>query len=284
METRLKGSEAEVVIGPDQPTVIIGERINPSGRAALGEALRRQDMSLVREEAVAQYQAGADVIDVNVAAEGVDEKEVLPLAVQAVAEVVPVPICIDTTDPVALAAALDVCPGKPLINSVNGEERSLSEILPLAKERGAAVVGLAMGEEGVPTDVEERVEIARQVLRQIVSAGIPREDVILDPLALAVGADTSAPMTTLETIRLLAQIEGVNLTLGASNISFGLPDRNAVNDIFVALAISAGVTCPIMDPSRGRRAVLIADLMLGRDDFAKRYLGFVRQMRSRSAR
>jgi len=187
-----------------------------------------------------------------------------------------------STVPEALAAALDVCPGKPLINSINGEERSLSEILPLAKERGAGVVGLAMGEEGVPTDVEDRVEIARQVIRESISGGIPREDGILDPLALAVGADTSEPMATLKATRLLAQIEGANLTLGASNISFGLPDRSAVNDIFVALASFAGVTCPIIDPSKGRRALLIADLMLGRDDFAERYLGFVRQARLRS--
>ena len=283
METRLKGSEAEVVIGPDQPTVIIGERINPSGRAALAEALRRQDMSLVRDEAMAQYEAGADVIDVNVAAEGVDERTVLPLAVQVVGEAVPAPICIDTTDPEALAAALEVCPGKPLVNSVNGEERSLRSILPLAKERGAAVIGLAMGEEGVPTDLAARIDMARQVLRESISAGIPREDVILDPLALAVAADTSAPMTTFEAIRSLARIEDVNLTLGSSNISFGLPDRDAVNDIFVALAIFAGVTCPIMDPSKGRRAVLIADLLMGRDEFAGRYLGFVRQMRRRDA-
>ena len=280
METRLKGAEAEVVIGPDRPTVIIGERINPSGRAALGEALRRQDMSLVREEAIAQYQAGAEVIDVNVAAEGVDESKALPLAVQAVAEVVPVPICIDTTDPEALAAALEVCPGKPLINSVNGEERSLRDILPLAKERGAAVIGLAMGEEGVPTDVEERVEIARQVLRQTISAGIPREEVILDPLALAVGADTGAPMTTLEAIKLLAQIEGVNLTLGASNISFGLPNRSLVNMAFLSLAIEAGVTCPTVDAAKARATILATDLILGRDRFSQRFIKDYRQRQS----
>jgi len=284
METRLKGSETEIVIGPDRPTVIIGERINPSGRRRLREALERQDMSVVREEALAQVRAGADIIDVNVSAPGVDERKLLPLAVRAVAEVVPVPICIDTADPEALAAALEVCPGKPLVNSVNGEERSLREILPLARERGAAVIGLAMGEAGVPTGVEERVEMARFVLRQCISAGIPREDVILDPLALAVAADPGAALATLTTIHRLAQIEEVNMTLGASNISFGMPEREAMNGIFVALAIAAGVTCPILDPVEGRRAVLIADLILGRDDFAKRYLGFVRQMKSGGAR
>jgi 5-methyltetrahydrofolate--homocysteine methyltransferase len=284
METRLKGSETEIVIGPDRPTVIIGERINPSGRRRLREALERQDMSVVREEALAQVRAGADIIDVNVSAPGLDERKLLPLAVQAVAEVVPVPICIDTADPEALAVALEACPGKPLVNSVNGEERSLREILPLARQRGAAVIGLAMGEQGVLTGVEERVEMARLVLRACISAGIPREDVILDPLALAVAADPGAALATLTTIHRLAQIEEVNMTLGASNISFGMPEREAMNEIFVALAIAAGVTCPILDPVEGRRAVLIADLILGRDDFAKRYLAFVRQMMSGSAR
>lgn len=284
METRLKGSETEIVIGPDRPTVIIGERINPSGRRRLGEALQRQDMSVVREEALAQVRAGADVIDVNVSATGLDERKLLPLAVQAVAEVVPVPICIDTADPEALAAALEACPGKPLVNSVNGEERSLREILPLVRERGAAVIGLAMGEQGVRTGVEERVEMARLVLRASISAGIPREDVILDPLALSIAAEPGAGLATLRAISRVAEMEQVNMTLGASNISFGLPDREAMNGIFVALAIAAGVTCPIMDPFEGRRAVLIADLILGRDDFAKRYLAFVRQMKSGGAR
>jgi 5-methyltetrahydrofolate--homocysteine methyltransferase len=283
MDTVLKGSEAEVIIGPDRPTVIIGERINPSGRKRLEEALRREDLSLVREEAIAQVEAGADVIDVNVGAPGVDEKKLLPMAVQEVAAAVPVPICIDTSDPEALAAALEVCPGKPVVNSVNGEERSLRETLPLVRERGAAVIGLAIGEQGVPTELEERVELARLVLRECLSARIPREDIILDPLALAVAADHTAGLTVLRTIARLARIEQINMTLGASNISFGMPDRGAMNQVFVALAIHAGVTCPIMDPIEGRRAVLIADLILGRDEFAKRYLSFVRKAKSGKA-
>jgi 5-methyltetrahydrofolate--homocysteine methyltransferase len=283
MDTVLKGSEAEVIIGPDRPTVIIGERINPSGRKRLEQALQHEDLSLVREEAIAQVEAGADVIDVNVGAPGVDEKKLLPMAVQEVAAAVPVPICIDTSDPEALAAALEVCPGKPLVNSVNGEERSLREILPLARERGAAVIGLAIGEQGVPTELEERVELARLVLRECLAARIPREDIILDPLALAVASDGNAGLTVLRTIARLAQIEQINMTLGGSNISFGMPDRAAMNQVFVAMAINAGVTCPIMDPIEGRRAVLIADLILGRDEFAKRYLSFVRQTKSGKA-
>jgi 5-methyltetrahydrofolate--homocysteine methyltransferase len=279
METILRGSETEIVIGPDRPTVIIGERINPSGRRRLREALEREDMSVVKEEAVAQVEAGADVIDVNVSAPGIDESILLPMAVQAVAEVVAVPICIDTNDPKALAAALEVCPGKPLVNSVTGEEQSLREILPLARERGAAVIALAMGEQGVPTGVEERVEMARSVLRASVSGRIPREDVIVDPLALAVAADPAAGLATLKVISMVAELEQVNMTLGASNISFGLPDREAMNAVFAAMAIAAGVTCPIMDPLDGKRAVLIADLILGRDDFAKRYLNHVRRMK-----
>jgi 5-methyltetrahydrofolate--homocysteine methyltransferase len=283
MDTILKGSEAEVVIGPDRPTVIIGERINPSGRKRLEEALQREDLSLVREEAIAQVRAGADVIDVNVGAPGVDEKKLLPMAVQEVAAAVPVPVCIDTSDPEALAAALEVCPGKPLVNSVNAEEQSLRDILPLVRERGAAVIGLAIGEQGVPTELEERVELARLVLRECLAARIPREDIILDPLALAVAADHTAALTALKTTARLAQIERINMTLGASNISFGMPDRVAMSQIFVAMAIHAGVTCPIIDPIKGKRAVLIADLILGRDEFAKRYLSFVRQTKGGKA-
>jgi len=277
METRLKGSGAEIIISPDRPTVIIGDRIKPSGNSQLAESLRREDIALVRKEAIAQVQEGADVIQVSVGGAGIDEKKVLPLAVQAVAEAVPVPICIDTTDPEALAAALEVCPGKPLVNSITGEERSLTEFLPLAKQRGAAVIRLARDEEGIPMSVEDRVELARHVLRQSISAGIPREDVILDPLALAVSADPSAAVTVLETIARLEQIEKVNMTLRVSNISSDLPEPDAVDEVFIGLALAAGVTCLIIDPLKRRRAVLITDVLLGRDDLAERYINFARQ-------
>jgi 5-methyltetrahydrofolate--homocysteine methyltransferase len=271
METRLKGSGAEIIISPDRPTVIIGDRIKPSGNSQLAESLRREAMALVRKEAIAQVQEGADVIEVSVGGAGVDEKKVLPLAVQAVAGAMAMPICIDTTDPEALAAALEVCPGKPLVNSITGEERSLKELLPLVKQRGAAVIGLARDEEGIPEGIENRVEMARHVLRQSISAGIPREDVILAPLPLALGDDSSAGMTVLETIARLERIEKVNMTLRVSDVSSGFLQPDVVDELLIGLAVAAGATCLLIDPSKGRQAVLIADVLLGRDVQARRY-------------
>jgi 5-methyltetrahydrofolate--homocysteine methyltransferase len=277
VETRLTGVEKEVVIAPDRPTVLIGERINPSGRKRLAEALKAGDLGLVEQEARAQAEEGADVIDVNVGVVGLDEEAILPRAVQLAVEATGLPISIDTANAPALAAALRVCLGKPLVNSVNGEENSLQEVLPLVKEHGAAVIGLVMDEEGVAKTPERRLEIAEKIVGRAAKQGIPQEDVIIDPLALSVGADQQAALITLETIRLIARELGVNMTLGGSNASFGLPVREAVSDIFLALAIAAGVTCPIVNPSMARRAILIADLLLGRDEFAMRYIAYCRQ-------
>ena len=271
METKLTGTGQVVVIGSHRPIVIIGERINPTGKRRLAEALAAEDMSLLQEIARAQVAAGAEVIDVNVGGPDLDEVRLLPLAVQAVAEAVEVPICIDSSRPAALAAALRVCPGRPLVNSVTGEEASLAAVLPLVKESGAAVIGMTM-EHGVPPEPDQRLAIARQIVARAEEYGIPREDVIIDPMALSVGADQQAALVTLESIRLIRQELGVNITLGASNVSFGLPDRQAINQVFLAMALTAGVTCPIADPAVAHRTILIADLLLGRDAYAARYL------------
>jgi len=260
-----------VVIGSHRPTVIIGERINPTGKRRLAEALAAEDMSLLQEIARAQVAAGAEVIDVNVGGPDLDEVRLLPLAVQAVAEAVEVPICIDSSRPAALAAALRVCPGRPLVNSVTGEETSLAAVLPLVKEAGAAVIGMTM-EYGVPPEPDRRLAVARQIVARAEEYGIPREDVIIDPMALSVGADQQAALVTLESIRLIRQELGVNITLGASNVSFGLPDRQAINQVFLTMALTAGVTCPIADPAVAHRTILITDLLLGRDAYAARYL------------
>lgn len=277
METKLAGLEREVIIAPDRPTVLIGERINPAGRKRLIQTLARGDLALLEREARAQAAEGADVIDVHVGAPGIDESAILPLAVQLAAEATGLPISIDTVDADVLEAALKVCPGRPLVNSVNGEERALQRVLPLVKEHGAAVIGLAMDEEGIPKEPEQRLRVADKILARAVKGGIPQEDVIIDPLALSVGADQQAALVTLQSIRLIARELGVNMTLGASGVSFGLPQREAVNDIFIALAIAAGVTCPIANPRSARRAILITDLLLGRDEFALRYIAYCRQ-------
>jgi len=277
MESRVSSATKEVVISDSRPTVLIGERLNPTGKAKLAAALQAGDMQVVQAEALAQVQAGADVLDVNVGVPGVDEVSLLPRAVQAVMEVVDVPLCLDSHNVKALEAALKVYRGKPLVNSVNGEERSMSDLLPLIKERGAVVVGLTMDEKGIPGDAEGRADIARRIVRRAEALGIPREDVVIDCLAMAIGVDSRAGMVTLETIRRVKAELGVNMTFGGSNISFGMPDRQLLNGAFLAVAIAAGITCPIVNVSQIRSAILAIDLALGRDRHAARYIKAYRQ-------
>jgi 5-methyltetrahydrofolate--homocysteine methyltransferase len=277
METRLVGKAKEVIISPERPTVIIGERINPTGKKKLSASILAGDMSLVRQYAREQVAAGADVIDVNVGAAGADEVKLLPEAVQAVAEEVEVPISIDSAKPKALEAALKLAPGRPLINSVSGEEASLKEILPLAKEYSVPVVALCMDDSGIPADAEGRLAVAGKILERATALGIGLEDILLDCLALTCSSDPRAPSVTLAAMRLARQRLGVNLTLGASNVSFGLPDRDLLNGVFLGLAIEAGLNAPIVDPAKARPYILAADLLLGKDDWAMRSISAYRQ-------
>jgi len=276
MRTELAGREKKVIVDRASPVVIIGERINPTGKKRLAEALQAGDMDYVRELARAQVANGADLLDVNVGAAGVEEEEVLPIAVQAVAEIVDVPIVIDSTHETALPKALEVCPGRPLINSVNGEEASLKRILPLVKEYDTAVIGLTMDDDGIPDDAEGRLTIAETILKRAARLGIAEKDVIIDCLTLTVGADSLAAITTLRTVQLVAEELGVNVCLGASNVSFGLPQRDKVNNLFLAMATLAGMNVAIVNPAHAREALLIADLIMGRDEYATRYLDYFR--------
>jgi 5-methyltetrahydrofolate--homocysteine methyltransferase len=277
METIVTSTGKKVIIGDDQPTVLIGERINPAGKKKLAESLKAGDLEIVRREALAQVQAGADILDVNVGTFGVDEVTLLPRAVQAVIDTVDVPLCIDSNNPAALEAAIKIYKGKPLINSVTGEERSLTRVLPLVKEYKAAVVGLVQDDEGIPKDAKRRVSIAHKIVKRAEAVGITRENIVIDCLAFAVGADTSSGLAVMEAIRTIKAELGVNMTLGASNISFGLPDRELLNNAFVAMAIATGVTCLITDAAKVRPTVVAADLVLGRDKHARRYVGAYRQ-------
>jgi len=277
METRLSSATKEVLVSDEGPTILIGERINPSGKQKLAEALKAGNLELVRKEALAQVQAGADILDINVGAAGVDEVTLLPQAVAAVQEVVDVPLCFDSANPKALEAAVKLYKGKPLVNSVTGEEHSLKAILPLVKEYGTAVIGLTIDDEGIPNDSARRLAIAHKIVEQAAAFGIAREDIIIDCLSLAVGADGRAGQVTIEAIGRVKSELGVNLTLGASNISFGLPDRNLINSTFLAIAIAAGVDCPVVDVVKMRPIILAADLVMGRDSYAMRYIGSYRQ-------
>jgi 5-methyltetrahydrofolate--homocysteine methyltransferase len=279
METRVTSSAKEVIIGDNRPTVLIGERINPSGNKRLAEALRRDNLEVVRNEALAQVQAGADIIDINVGTFGVDEVILLPRVVRAVMDAVQVPLCIDSANPAALEAALKVYKGKPLINSVTGEEHSLGKVLPLVKEYKAAVIGLVQDDEGVPKSKERRVSIAHKLAARAESVGISREDIVIDCLACAVGADTNSGPEVIKAISQVKAELGVNQTLGASNVSFGLPDRDSLNSAFIALVIGAGVTCLITDVAKSLSVIRAVDLLFGRDKLARRYIEVYRQRR-----
>jgi 5-methyltetrahydrofolate--homocysteine methyltransferase len=280
MQTLLKSKTNKVSITTDGPITIIGESINPTRRKKLTAALLSGEMDYIFELAKSQIDTGADILDINVGAPGVDEVSVLPKVALAVAEQFDIPVCLDSSNRLALAAALKVMPGKPLVNSVNGEEANLSGLLPIIKEYGAAVIGLTMDENGIPADAETRKKIAGKILERAAKLGISPEDVVIDPLVLTVGADQNAGKVTLQTIGMVCSEFGVNINLGASNVSFGLPDRQTVNQAFLALGAGAGASCVITNPEKLTPIIRASDLLLGRDPFAGR---FIKDFRKRQA-
>jgi 5-methyltetrahydrofolate--homocysteine methyltransferase len=272
MKTILKGKTKEVIINTEGPVVIIGESINPTRRKKLVTTLQEYNFEYVLELAESQLKAGADVLDVNVGFPGVDDVKLLPEVVKAIQNKFDIPLCLDSPNPRAIEAALKVAAGKCLINSVNGKESSLLAILPVAKEYGSAVIGLCMDDDGITNDPEKRLEIAKKIIDRAVRVGIKPEDIVVDPLAMAVSAEPNACLVTLETISLVHRKLGHNITMGASNISFGLPDRDSLNAAFMAVSINAGLTCPIANPEKITSLVRAIDLILGRDDFAIRFV------------
>ena len=281
VETIIKSASKEVVIGRTHPLVIIGERINPTGRKKLARALEDGKFEMVQSEALKQVEEGAQILDVNVGVSGIDEPRVLREAVQAISEVTDVPLCIDSALPEALEAGLNAYKGKALVNSVNGEKHKLDQILPLVKANGAAVIGLTMDDDGIPKEAEKRLEIARLIVERAQKEGIPREDIIIDPLAMAVSADDQAAIETIKALRLIRDELGVNQTLGLSNISFGLPGRASINAIFLAMAAMSGMTCPIADPTVWdlRLSALISDMLAGNDEYCSNYIStYVRKI------
>ncbi len=276
MHTILKSNSREVVIGIDKPFVMIGEKINPTGIKKLGQALVEKNMDYVKHLAKRQVDWGADVLDVNVGHPQIDEAEIIPMVVEAVKSVADVPLCIDSNEPKILEAGLNAAPGKPLVNSVNGEEKQLASVLPIVKARGAAVIGLTIADEGIPPTAELRLAAAGKIIERAAKIGISIEDVIIDPLVMTVGHDFKAATVTLKTIELVIKEFGVNVNLGASNVSFGLPDRHSVNTAFLSLAIQAGATCSITDPIKLGSAIRATDLLLGKDANSMRYLKYFR--------
>jgi 5-methyltetrahydrofolate--homocysteine methyltransferase len=283
MHTTLQSRSKTVVIGHDQPFCVIGERINPTGRKRFAEELRGGDLSTVAADAVAQVQAGADMLDVNAGIPLVDESELLASMLTEVAGATDAPICIDSSVIEALEAGLAVYEGKALVNSVTGEDERLEEILPLVARHGAAVIGLANDETGIPETPQQRLDIARKVVSVAGDHGIPPEDVVIDPLAMTVGAATDAVTITLETISLIREELGVNMCLGASNVSFGLPRRHALNAAFLPMAMAAGLTSAIMSCAEEVvSAVRAADLLLGHDEWGARWIAEHRQRQAQA--
>jgi 5-methyltetrahydrofolate--homocysteine methyltransferase len=279
LDTVLSSRSREVVISGERPFVIIGERINPTGRKVLAAEMKEGVMDRVRSDAVAQTEAGAHMLDVNAGIPAVDEPALLVAAIKAVMEVSEAPICIDSSIIEALEAGLSAYNGKALVNSVTAEEERMERILPLVKKHGAAIIGMANDETGISMVPTERLELARRIVERAMDHGIPKEDVIIDPIAMTVAADPTCGLVTLETMRLIRDELGNNMTCGASNVSFGLPDRPAVNAAFLPLAMHAGLTCAITNPLEGqvRRAILAGDLLLGHDEYAMRWIARYRQ-------
>jgi 5-methyltetrahydrofolate--homocysteine methyltransferase len=279
METVLSSHSRRVVVGPDHPFVMIGERINPTGRKALTEQMLAMKMDMVRSDAIKQVEAGAQMLDVNagVPGDGI-EPDILRAAVRAVQEVVDVPLSIDSSVVPALEAGLSVYEGKPLVNSVTGEDERLEAVLPLVKKYNAAVIGIANDETGISNDPIVRLQVAQKILARAEHHGIAPENVLIDPLVLTISADDHAAHITLETIQLIKDKLGVNMTCGASNISFGLPWRESLNTVFLSMAIAAGLPSAITNPLKPeiRRTVLAADLLMGHDPYSANFIAAYR--------
>ena len=272
--TVVSSARREVVIGFDQPFVIIGERINPTGRKLLAEEMRRGDFSRVERDAVAQVEAGARMLDVNAGIPLSDEPAILARTIQLVQSLVDVPLSIDSSIVEALEAGLAVYRGKPLVNSVTGEEERMERVLPLVKRYGAAVVAISNDDTGISEDPDIRFTVARRIVERAADHGIPREDIVVDPLVMPIGAMRTAGRQVFSIVRRLRQELGVNTTCGASNVSFGLPHRDGINAAFLPMAIAAGLTSAITNPltAEVRAAVMAADVLMGNDPDASRWI------------
>jgi 5-methyltetrahydrofolate--homocysteine methyltransferase len=289
VETIVTSPTKTVVIGPGRPFVIIGERINPTGRKKLAAEMLAGDFSRVRSDAIAQVEAGAHILDINaglgVANPHEVEPEILVRAIETVKEVVDVPLCIDSSVVPALEAGLKVAWGKPIVNSVTGEEERLEKVLPLVAERGAVVIGISNDESGISYDPKERFRIARKIVERAEAYGIPRSDVLIDPLAMPAGAVPGAGKVLFELVRMISEELGCNTVCGASNISFGLPNRPAINAHFLSMAIAAGMPCAITNPLEVEimTAIRAADLLMGVDENCMAWLTMQRRLAQQQA-
>ena len=280
MHTVLSSPGQTVTIGHDQPFCIIGERINPTGRKKFQLQLREGDLSAIEKDVADQIAGGANVLDVNMGVPLTDEPALLSKAITLIQSITDMPICIDSSIIEALQAGLETYQGKALVNSVTGEDERMDLVLPLIKKHGAAIIALPNDETGIPATAAERMVITEKIVRAVEKHGIPLEDLVIDPLAMTVGADPEAVKITLETIYLIREKWGLNMTLGASNISFGLPYRHALNAAFLPAAMSHGLTSAVMDSRTPLivESVRAADLLLGLDPWGSNWITRFRAM------
>jgi 5-methyltetrahydrofolate--homocysteine methyltransferase len=274
-ETRLRSATKEVVIGHDRPFCVIGERINPTGRRIFQEQLRDDDLSAIERDVKAQVEGGAHVLDINMGVPLTDEADLLAKAIKLVQSLTDLPICIDSSVVEALEAGLSVYEGRALVNSVTAEDDRLELILPLVKRYDAAIIALPNDHDEIPMEVDKRVELTHKIVRVATQEyGIAAEDIVIDPLAMPIGADTAVGLTAFETMRRIRDEIGVNMSCGASNVSFGVPSRHALNATFLPMAMTAGLTSAIMDARTPQivEAVKAADLLLNHDEWGMRWI------------
>jgi 5-methyltetrahydrofolate--homocysteine methyltransferase len=270
LETTLRGTGAEVVLGHDRRFCLIGERINPTGRRIFQEQLRAGDLSAIERDVIAQVEGGADVLDVNMGVPMTDEPELLATAIRMVQGLTDKPVCIDSSVVEALEAGLAAYDGRALVNSVTAEDDRMALILPLVKKHDAAIIALPNDAEEIPMEADRRLELVQHIVDVATKEyGIALQDIVIDPLAMPIGADTTVVNTTLETMRRIREVHGLNMTCGASNVSFGMPDRHSLGAAFLPMAMTAGLTSAIMDTRSPQivGAVKAADLLLGHDEW-----------------
>jgi 5-methyltetrahydrofolate--homocysteine methyltransferase len=285
-ETVLRSATKEVVIGHERRFCLIGERINPTGRRIFQEQLRAGDMSAIERDVKAQVEGGADVLDVNMGVPLTDEPELLAKAITMVQELTDLPICIDSSVVEALEAGLSVYQGRALVNSVTAEDDRMELILPLVKRYDAAVIALPNDAEEIPMEADRRLELVQHIVDVATGEyGIAMGDIVIDPLAMPIGADTQNAVTTFDTMRRIRDVHGLNMTCGASNVSFGMPDRHTLGAAFLPMAMTAGLTSAIMDARSPQivDAVKAADLLLGHDEWGGSWIAAHRKRQAAAA-
>ena len=284
--TIISSKTKEIIIGPDQPFVIIGERINPTNRKLLAAEMKAGNLERVQQDAMSQINAGAQILDVNAGVPLADEPKILADSIKLIQSISDVPLCIDSSIVEALKCGLEAYQGKALLNSVTGEEERLETVLPLVKQFGCAVIGISNDDSGISEDINVRFEVAKKIVERAMDYGIPKEDVLIDPLVMPIGAINDAGKQVLELIKKLQNELQVNTTCGASNLSFGLPNRHGLNTAFIAMAIANGMPCAITNPLEKEimQSIRGANVVMGHDPECSDWIMNYREPREKRSR